>query len=335
MTREVALLATFCAAAAAAASAVAWHDATRGALARRLAAVGGGAPSRLQADRPGPDPAASRPIGDAAVRWGARLLRLLARLRRPEPQAPGTPSLLALQLRQAGLALRPEEYRGLVAALAAGLGLLGLLRLGVVGAVAGMGLGGAAPRLWVRARAAARRRAFAEQLPDALALMSNALRSGHSFLQAAELCGEELPDPAGGEWRRVLQETRVNIALEDALANLLLRVGGDDLDLVVTAVLIQRQVGGNLAEVLDRIAETLRQRVRLRGEVRALTAQGRLSGWIVGALPGGLLVLIGVLNPAYLGPLLAPGLGRILLGTAAVLEGIGALLIRRLVNLEY
>jgi tight adherence protein B len=336
MTREVALIATFCAAAAAAASAVAWREAVHGALARRLAAVGGGPVQRSRAVAEPEEAEAGFPPQRAGAR---RLLRLLA-IRPPrEGRVPGGAepggSALMLQLRQAGLRLRPEEYRGLVAALAAGLGLLGLMRLGVVGAVAGAGLGAALPRFWLRARAAGRRRDFAEQLPDALALMSNALRSGHSFLQAAELCGDELPEPAGGEWRRVLQETRVNIALEDALGNLLARVGGDDLDLLVTAVLIQRQVGGNLAEVLDRIAETLRQRVRLRGEVRALTAQGRLSGWIVGALPGALLVLVSVVNPSYMAPLIGPGIGRILLVVAAVFEGIGALMIRKLVNVEF
>jgi len=317
VSRELALLLLFCAAAAAAASVVAWHEAAHGALARRLAAVGRGG------GEPGEPPA---PATAVRRRWFPRL---------PSRREPGVPSAVAVQLRQAGLQLRPEEYRGLVAALAAALGLLGLLRLGVLGALLGAGLGAAAPRIWLRGRSASRRRAFAEQLSDALSLMSNALRSGHSFLQAAELCGEELPEPAGGEWRRVLQETRVNIPLEDALANLLNRVGGDDLDLLVTAVMIQRQVGGNLAEVLDRIAETLRQRVRLRGEVRALTAQGRLSGLIVGALPVALLVLVSVINPGYLGPLLSTSLGRVLLAVAAVFEVIGGLLIRRMVNVEF
>ncbi len=330
MTHAVALIAAFCAAACAAASVVLWHEASRGPLARRLAAVGGGDPTRatLRAvPKPAPD--------QAAPALGSRLLRLLAMRRRGDPRAGAQPSTLALQLRQAGLRLRPEEWRGIVAAVAASLGLVGLLRLGVIGALMGAGVGATVLRLWLRSRAAARRRAFAEQLPDALSLMSNALRSGHSFLQAAELCGQELPEPGGGEWRRVLHESRVNIALEDALGNLLARVGGDDLDLMVTAVLIQRQVGGNLAEVLDRIAETLRQRVRLRGEVRALTAQGRLSGWIVGMLPAALLVLVSLINPSYMSPMLGSTFGRILLAVAAAFEGIGALMIRKLINIEF
>ncbi len=330
MTHAVALIAAFCAAAGAAAAVALWHDAAKGPLARRLAAVGSTDPQRARLRAvPRAAPEQSTPA------LGTRLLRVLALRRRGDPRAGGQPSTLALQLRQAGLRLRPEEWRGIVAAIVASLGLIGLLRLGLFGALLGAGAGVAAPRFWLRSRAAARRREFAEQLPDALALMGNALRSGHSFLQAAELCGQELPEPAGGEWRRVLHETRVNISLEDALANLLARVGGDDLDLMVTAVLIQRQVGGNLAEVLDRIAETLRQRVRLRGEVRALTAQGRLSGWIVGFLPAALLVLVEIINPGYAAPMLTSGFGRILLVVAAVMEGIGALMIRKLINIEF
>jgi tight adherence protein B len=314
----LALLAVFGAAAATAAAALAWHQGRHGALARRLAAV----------RAPVPVPPAP-PAGPGPRR------RLLGRLRGAvrRPARDGMAGRAALLLRQAGLPLRPEEYQALVAALAAALALLGLLRLGVVGLLAGAGLGGLLPRLWLRSRARARRRAFADQLSDALTLMANALRSGHSFLQAAELCGEELPPPAGPEWQRVIRETRINIPLEDALDNLVQRVGGEELDLVVTAVLIQRQVGGNLAEVLERISETIRQRVRLRGEVRALTAQGRLSGWIVGLLPVALLLLVELIDPPYVAPLLQPG-GRGLLLAAAVLEGIGALIIRRLVTLE-
>lgn len=363
----LALLATFCAAALAAASVLAWRENRQGPLARRLAAVGRAAgAATAAAPRGSAGVVAAAAVGAVAgpaaggfgVRGGtaageagaysgggqsglakplAPLRRLLVRLvprRQSVESRPPAVRRTALLLRQAGLALRPEEYGALVVAAAAALGLLALLRFGIAGAVAGAALGATLPRFWLRGRAAARRKAFGDQLPDALSLMANALRSGHSFLQAAELCGEELPAPAGPEWQRVIQETRVNIPIEDALGNLLERVGSEELDLLVTAVLIQRQVGGNLAEVIDRIAETLRQRVRLRGEVRALTAQGRLSGWVVGMLPAALLVLVELVNPNYLAPLLAPGIGRVLLGLAAVSEGIGAFLIRRMVQLD-
>lgn len=174
----------------------------------------------------------------------------------------------------------------------------------------------------------------AAQLPDALSIMSNAMKSGYSLLQAMEVVSREMPVPIADEFALVIKETRVNISVEDALFNLTQRVPSGDLDLVVTAMLIQRQIGGNLSEVLEKINETIRERIRILGEVRALTAQGRMSGLIVGALPFFLGVIIQVLSPGYLNPLFGNPIGWALLGTAVVMQLIGVIFIRSIIHLE-
>ncbi|MBE3590676.1 MAG: type II secretion system F family protein [Firmicutes bacterium] len=242
---------------------------------------------------------------------------------------------LARRLRRAGLPWRVEEFLALQAAAAAVGG--GLLVL--AGRTWWWGLGGAAagwwaPQAYVQMRQARRLARCAADLPAALGMMSQALKAGHSFLQAAETVAEELDSPLAEEFGQMVHEIRLNVSTEDALANLVDRVRSDDLDLVVTAVLIQRQVGGNLAQLLDQIAHTIRERVRIQGEVRVLTSQGRLSGWIVGALPVALLVLVSLMNPGYLAPLFHTPLGRALLGTAAVMEALGAFVIHRIVRIE-
>ncbi|MEW6398048.1 MAG: type II secretion system F family protein [Bacillota bacterium] len=194
--------------------------------------------------------------------------------------------------------------------------------------------GGAIPSLWLRRRVARRIASFERQLPDALTMIAGALRAGQSFLQAADTVSREVPAPLGPELSRLVQETRVNVPLEDALRRLSARVGSLDLDLVVAAVSVQREAGGNLAQVIDRVGETIRDRLRLRGEVRTLTAQGRLSGIIVGSLPLVLGALIWWLSPEYLEILVTSGLGQLMLGAAALLAVIGFFVIRKLVSVD-
>ncbi|HEY8393192.1 MAG TPA: type II secretion system F family protein [Thermaerobacter sp.] len=239
------------------------------------------------------------------------------------------------KLGRARLRLRAVE----LLALQGGCGILGglaglvLTRHWLGAALAGLA-GLWAPDLYVTWRYHRRLKEFNEQLPDALTLMANSLKAGYSFLQAADVVARELPPPIAEEFAWLVKETRVNIPLEDALANLLDRVPSGDLDLVVTAVLIQKQVGGNLAGVLERTAETIRERVRLQGQIRTLTAQGRLSGWILGVLPVALFLLLMVMSPSYVAPLLQKPLGWMLLGAAAVMQVTGALVIRALIRVE-
>ncbi|HEY8415827.1 MAG TPA: type II secretion system F family protein [Thermaerobacter sp.] len=239
------------------------------------------------------------------------------------------------KLARARMRLRAVE----LLALQAGSGIVGglaglLLTRHWLGAVLAGFLGLWVPDLYVSWRYHRRLREFNDQLPDALTLMANSLKAGYSFLQAADVVAQELPPPIAEEFAWLVKETRVNIPLEDALANLLDRVPSRDLDLAVTAVLIQKQVGGNLAGVLERTAETIRERVRLQGQVRTLTAQGRLSGWILGLLPVALFFLLMIISPTYVAPLLQQPLGWMLLGAAGVMQVTGALVIRALIRVE-
>ncbi len=239
------------------------------------------------------------------------------------------------RLRQAGIRLRAAEYLalrilggffpGLAAAAVTGSGLSFLVL-----AAAGFFL----PDLYVERRLLRRRRAFVEQIPDALGAVGNSLRSGFSFLQAIEVAAEELPEPAAGELLQVVRETQVDIPLEDALANLYGRMPLQEVQLVVTAVIIQRQVGGNLAGLLEQVGETVRMRLHVERELRALTAQGRLSGWIIGLLPVGLGGMLTLFNRSYMSTLFTDLLGQVLLGVVAVMQVMGMLVIRRLVRLE-
>ncbi len=238
------------------------------------------------------------------------------------------------RLRRAGLKLRLAEYLAAKWGLAAVGGLGGLVVGGAPGAVAGGVVGLVAPELVVESLGRRRLRAVARQLPDALGVVANSLRSGFSFLQAIGVAAEEMPDPIAAELRQVVRETQVDISLEDALANLLNRLPLADLQLAVTAVLLQRQVGGNLAGLLDTVGEMVRLRWRVEADVRSLTAQGRLSGWIVGSLPFALGGFVMVVNPGYAGVLFREPLGRALLLAAVALQAVGVAIIRRLVRVE-
>jgi tight adherence protein B len=199
----------------------------------------------------------------------------------------------------------------------------------------GVAAGYLLPMLTLRIKAARRVRQFNDQLADALVLVSNSLRTGYSFLQAIELVSREMAPPIGVEFARLLKEMSLGVTTEEALANLGERVASDDLELVITAVLIQRQVGGNLAEVLDNIAGTIRERIKLKGEVRTLTAQGRISGLIIGALPFALAALLYVINPQYMMALFTHPLGIAMVVYALVSMAIGMMAVWKIVNIEY
>ncbi|WP_322512035.1 type II secretion system F family protein [Chloroflexus sp.] len=164
------------------------------------------------------------------------------------------------------------------------------------------------PNLYVSFRAKQRVKAFNNQLGDVITMMANALRGGYSFLQTLDMVSREAPPPASTEFRRVVQEVGLGRSTEEALQNLLRRVPSDDLDLLITAVSIQMEVGGNLAQILDTIGHTIRERVRIKGEISTLTAQGRISSWIITGLPIALAAFITVVNPTYMAPLFTFGM---------------------------
>ncbi len=200
--------------------------------------------------------------------------------------------------------------------------------------VAGI-IGFFAPRIYVSRRQQQRLRAFENQLADVLGLWVNSLRSGYSVLQAMEAISREAPDPSALEFRRVVQEVQLGISMEDALDNMLRRIDSEDFDLVVTAVNIQREVGGNLAEILEVIAHTIRERIKLKGEIRVLTTQGRYTGYLIGGLPIVLALFLFAINPGYMGPMFENrACGWPMIGCGLGLIATGAAVIRRIVDIE-
>jgi len=192
-----------------------------------------------------------------------------------------------------------------------------------------------APYLFIRRARQKRLQLFNSQISDALVIIANSLRSGFSFLQAMDLVRREMPDPIAKEFGRTFQEINLGTTTEQALVNMAGRMGSDDLDMVVTAVLIQRQVGGNLAEVLDKIAHTIKERIRIKGEIKTLTAQGRISGIVIGLLPVALCMFLFVVNPEYISLLFNNQAGLIMVGAALIAQTMGFLVIRRIVDIKY
>ncbi len=208
------------------------------------------------------------------------------------------------------------------------------ITMNVLVAVAGGAVTLVIPFFLVKHKKQKRLISFNGQICDALSIMSNSLRAGFSFMQSMDMVRKEMPDPIQKEFGRAFLEINLGTSTEEALQNMNKRVNSDDLDLLVTAVLIQRQVGGNLAEVLDNIGGTIRERVRLKGEIKALTAQGRLSGVIIGLLPVILAMFMLVTNPTYLMELVINPLGRFMILAAVMGEIIGFMFIKKIVNID-
>jgi tight adherence protein B len=191
------------------------------------------------------------------------------------------------------------------------------------------------PPLLVKRAEQQKLKKFNQQLTDALSIISNSLRAGHSFMQAMELVSKEMPDPIGKEFGRTFRDISLGTTLEEALRKLGRRVASDDLDLIITAVLIQRQIGGNLAEIMDNISDTIRDRIRIQGEIKTLTAQGRLSGIVIGLMPLFLIGMMLLLNPEYLLPLFKSSLGLLMLSMGIIGEIIGVVIIKKIVTIDF
>lgn len=242
--------------------------------------------------------------------------------------------------------LRVSEYIILVfiSGIITGVVVYFLMNRNIVLAILGVIFGLRIPRIAVNVAATRRIRAFDGQLSDTLNLWVNALRSGYSVLQGMETIATEMPPPVSKEFERVVQEVRLGLSLKQALDNMHRRVPSEDLDLIVTAVNIQREVGGNLTEVLENISFTIRERVRIKGEIRTLTAQGRISGWIISLLPVALGGILYMINPDYVSqlwvrerPWILPGIipcGWLVLAFSLMMIGAGAYAIRRIVDVE-
>jgi tight adherence protein B len=242
------------------------------------------------------------------------------------------------QLARADLKLTVSEYLGLHVVsmiVSAMVGFFFLFHYDIVMTIISGAVGIFLPRFYVTYKTGKRIGNFEQQLPDILGLWVNSLRSGYSVLQALEAISREAPDPSANEIKRVVQEVQLGISMEDALAHLLTRMPSDDLDLIITAVNIQREVGGNLAEILEVIGHTIRERIKLKGEIRVLTSQGRITGYLISGLPIVLALFLMLINPDYMGKMFADRLcGWPLIGIGLGMIGIGTAIIQKIVDIE-
>ncbi len=200
----------------------------------------------------------------------------------------------------------------------------------LVGAVVGFVI----PAMWLGMAQKKRIGKLDSQLPDMLTMLANSLKAGFGLMQSLDLVSKEMSHPISTEIRRTLQDINIGAATEDALQAFGVRSGSADLDIVVTAMLIQQSTGGNLAEILDSVAHTMRERIRIRGEIKTLTTQGVMTGFIIGGMPVFIAGIVSVLNPNYMDPLLTTTPGYIMLGGAVLLEAFGIMVIKKILAIE-
>lgn len=243
---------------------------------------------------------------------------------------------IAIQLARADLRLTPSEYVLInIGLVITGIALGFIIGAGnILPAIAGGIIGFYGLRFYIRYLQSKRLNAFNNQLGDTLLLLANALRSGYSLLQSMETVAKELPAPISAEFERVTHEIGLGLTIEEALAHMLERLASDDLDLIITAINIQHEVGGNLAEILDTIAHTIRERVRIKGQIRSLTAQQTLSGTIISLLPLVLGGLVFFVNPKYILTLFENSCGIIMMVVGGLMIIAGYFAIRKITAIE-
>jgi len=239
------------------------------------------------------------------------------------------------RIEKAGVKWTAQSYLLITLGLSIGMGLAALIVTGFwfVGIIAAA-IGAWIPSVYLKRQEQKRINAFEEQLPEAIDFIGRAIRAGHPLSAGLKMASEEGGEPVASEFRRVFEEQRFGMPFEDALLGLVDRINLTDVRIMVTAILIQRQVGGNLAEVLDKIAYTIRERFTIRRQLRVYTAQGRFSGYVLAILPIAVGSAIYLINREYMVTLFTDPLARILLITAAVLQFLGYLWIKKIVNIE-
>lgn len=242
---------------------------------------------------------------------------------------------IATMLARGNLPLKVPEFVLLTVGCATAGAILGIFISGQL--ISGIILGGAgffAPRLYVQYRRYRRQRSFEDQLPDVLTMLVGALRAGYGFLQSLDLVVQEMPPPACEEFRRAVQEVGLGLPQDRALQNLVRRVESQDLDMIVTAINVQYEVGGNLATLLETMSGAMRERMRIHREISAITAQQRLTGYVLALLPFALAAVLFVINPGYMTRLFEPG-GMVCIPIGAVISVVlGFVAIQKIVSIE-
>jgi len=247
----------------------------------------------------------------------------------------GRTSRLTEELAKADLKLRVSEYVMLIVGLILLLCAVLFLRFhNPVLALAGIPAGYFVPGFFLKFRQRRRLKAFNNQLGDTIVLLSNALKAGYSFAQAMATIAKSSSPPMADEFSRAVREMNLGVSVDDALQHMVKRIESEDFDLMVTAVQIHRVVGGNLAEILDTIAFTIRERIRIQGEIRTLTAQARASGYIITGLPFALALILTFISPSYITPLFHEWLGYVLIGMGLVSIAIGYGIISKITNIQ-
>jgi len=246
---------------------------------------------------------------------------------------------IQLELQRAHILLKPEEYITVSIILLFAFGTFTFLLsssspFAIIVAMIGGIVGWLLPSLYLKIKIKKRIKFLNDQLNDAIVLISNSLKAGYSFFQAVDIVSKEMTGPMAEEFTQLQKEVNFGTTTESALENLVTRIKSDDLELVVTAVLIQRQVGGNLAEVLDNISSTIRERIRIKGEVKTVTAQGRMSGMIIAMLPPALALILFLINKSHVMVLFTDPIGLAILGFSVFMEFIGIYFISKIVKIE-
>jgi tight adherence protein B len=246
---------------------------------------------------------------------------------------------LALELERADLSISPSEFVVLrfglaFAAFVVPLFVVGTSATGVLIAFVVAVIGYNLPKWYLKRRRKSRVAKLNAQLPEALTMISNSLKAGFGLLQALNVASDQMSHPIATELSRTIHEMNIGSSAEESLSALSERSGSYDLDIVVTAILVQRTVGGNLGEILDTVAETMRERIRIRGEIQTLTSQQKLTGIVLGLIPLGVGLLFQLMSPGYITPLFTTFAGKGMLVTAVILETIGVMIIQRILDIE-
>ncbi|MFQ5915255.1 MAG: type II secretion system F family protein [Nitrospinota bacterium] len=249
---------------------------------------------------------------------------------------PGGLSDLGARLEKAGMSMGPRHLaRAWVVMIFLG-GLVGMaFPAKLAGLILGILFGAIAPSIFLHIKKVRREKAFEQQFPEALRLLSTSLKAGHALPVSIRMLGEELPPPVSIEFQKASEETRLGMRMEDALKNMLARIDSQDLRFFVTSVIIQRETGGNLSDVLEQLDAIIRERFKIRRQVKAITAPSRMAGYMLAVLPIGVGLMFSIINPEYMEPLWATPLGRFVAIAAFVLQAVGYLVIRRIVNFKF